>query len=413
MLQTVAKLTSLRFGSFTEAMDTYLTTAAQLTGVRSAFISRLDNQVMEVLGSWDNQGCGIPLGGVVPLEETFCQYVRSGNEVVVVEDALHDPRVTNVATRTTFNIGSYLGVPLHYDDGSVMGSFCLLDPEPRLFREEQAHALTILANQIARLVQQEIALRAVIQLERDATADLQAALQAVDERGLLLQTVAHDLRTPLTSIRGYTDMLIHEVVGQLNPEQSRILSRISGSARFMHRLVNDLIDLSQIDRGGLLLNSESYDPAELLQQVSDLTSGQAQNQRLQIRVDLEPDLPSLVGDSIRLQQILLNLVSNAIRYTSEGMIVLRAKLSDGVIEYSVCDNGPGIPDHAQEVIWQLGWRGGSNQQSRNTGLGLYLVRRFSEAMGGTATVANNPDRGCTFTVRLPLVLEHPVRATLV
>jgi len=409
LLATLARLVSTRFSSFAEATAVYLSTAARLTGVRSAFISRLDSEVMEVLGSWDDNGCNIPAGGVVPLEETFCQYVRADSAPMVVHDAAQDPRVANVATRTDFTIGSYLGVPLLRDDGELLGSFCLLDPEPQQFSQDQLHAMEILAQQLARLLERELAHRAAVRVERETAEDLAVALSAIDERDLLLRTAAHDLRTPLTSIRGYADMLAHGVLGPLNDGQRAAVGRIGASSRFMHRLANDLLDVSQAAHGNLLLASEPYGPADLLAEVADLCAGHAAEHGLALVVEPADGLPAAVGDPVRVQQILLNLVSNAIVHGGQGRVVLRAALLDGALAYSVADSGPGIAPDLLPRIWDLNWRGGG----RGTGLGLYLVRRLCEAMGGSAEVESRPGAGCTFTVRLPLAAERPVRARLI
>jgi signal transduction histidine kinase len=408
MLAALAAQARVRYSSFPDAVGAYLRIAAQLSGVRSAFISRLDSQVMEVLGTWDDGGCGIPLNGVVPLEETFCQYVRAGSEVVVVEDAANDPRVANVATRTDFSIGAYLGVPLLRDDGSVMGSFCLLDPEPRSFSADEVNMLVVLAELAEGLVERELAERAAARLERDTSADLIAALGALDERGLVLQTVAHDLRTPLSGVLFNTDMLLEGTLGPLNPDQAGAVARVRASARFMNRLVTDLVDMCQVDQGSLVIGSQAYHPADLVEQVRELSAGQASECGLSVAVERAAAPPSVIGDPARVQQILLNLVSNALHHTAHGTITLRVAAYDSQIEYSVRDSGPGITPDVLPQIWQRGWRGSKH----GAGLGLYLVRRLAEAMGGSATAESSPGEGSTFFVRLPLTIDRPVRITL-
>jgi signal transduction histidine kinase len=411
MITALASLATARFSSFAEAVEVYLITAARLSGVRSAFVSQLDGRSLELLGSWSRGGCVLPASGMVALEEVPCQYVRADAAPVLISDTRSDPRVQNLPALTTMGIGAYLGVPMLLDDGAVLGSFCMVDPEPRPFSVEQAQAVTVLAQQLVRLVERELAQRATVQIERETAEDLGAALSALDERGLLLQTVAHDLRTPLTSIRGYADMVARGMFGAVNMEQATALTHISASSRFMGRLINDLLDMSQADHGSLILSSEPYGPEELIRKVHELSAGQAAEQGLRLEVAADAELPQAIGDPIRIQQMLLNLVSNALRYTADGCVTLRAALRDGQLEYSVTDTGPGIAPEALPHIWQLGWRGPG--RGRGTGLGLYLVRRIGEAMGGSVSVESAPGAGSIFALRLPLTAERPVRATLV
>lgn len=411
LLASLARLSTARFSSFAEASEVYLSTAARLIGVRSAFISRLDNRVMEVLNAWDADGCNIPPDGVVPLEDTFCQYVRADGAPVIVDNAALDPRVANVATRRDFGIGSYLGVPLVADDGAFLGTFCLLDPKPQQFGQDQLRAVEVLAQQLVRLVERELAERAAVRIERETAEDLGAALSALDERDLLLRTVAHDLRTPLTSIRGYADMLAQRLFGEITPAQQRAFDRIDRSSRYMNRLINDLLDLSSMEGGGLVLSCEPYRPAELAELVGQLCVPEAAERGLELEIVAPPDTPAAIGDPIRVQQILTNLISNALSYSEQGTVRLRVAARGGQVEYTVSDSGRGIGPAALPHIWELGWRAG--QGGYGTGLGLYLVRRLTEAMGGSADVESAPGMGSTFTIRLPLEVERPMRASLI
>ncbi|GAB4188705.1 MAG: hypothetical protein OHK0022_00730 [Roseiflexaceae bacterium] len=409
MLATLAKLAGTRFASIQEALNTYLEVVGRMVGVRSAFVAHLTNEVMEVLGAWDDNGCGIPAGGVEPLEETFCQYVRASATPVMVTQADRDPRVQNVSTRNTFNIGSYLGVPLIVENGELFGTLCLLDPEPRLFSDDHVHMLTIVGQQLARLIEREL-LHKTIDNASQTKRDLQTTLSTLDEQSILLQTVAHDLRTPLTSIRGHADMLRSGMLGPVTTIQQEALTQVSIATVFMNRLVTDLFDAAKSERRSLMVVCEPYHPVDLLHRVATHCRHQADERGLRLEVDAPADLPEAVSDTARVEQILLNLVSNALRYTDAGTVTLRARVDGNQIEYRVDDTGPGIDPAAQQRIWNLHTR--ASNDGRGLGLGLYIVRRLAQVLDGETSLESAPGLGSSFRVRFPLRLERPKRVEI-
>lgn len=411
MLAVLARLSSIRFSSISEAFETTLRIAAQLVGVRSAFVAQLTSESMEVLGAWDDNGCGIRSGGTEPLEETFCQYVRATGAPVVIPLAAIDPRVRNVATRTTYQIGAYVGVPLTVADGSLFGTLCMLDPEPREFTDDHVNLLTIVGHHLAHLIERELLQKSARRLEHQNEQQISSARSVVEEQCMLLQAVAHDLRAPLTSIRGYTDLIESEVLGPVPFVQKQNLRQIANSAMFMNRLVTDLVDAARAEKQSLMIITAPYHPGEIAQRVMGMYRQQALEQHLGLELREPAGLPEALGDAARVEQILLNLVGNALRYTRSGSVQVSLYTDGDWLEYCVEDTGPGISAEIQQRIWEPHTRG--VQDNKGLGLGLYIVKRLAHALGGDVCVQSALGQGSCFRVRLPLRLDRPRRAELV
>ncbi len=218
-----------------------------------------------------------------------------------------------------------------------------------------------------------------------------------------VSTVSHDLRSPLTLIRGYATML--QMVGELNDQQSGYLNKIMISVDNMSRLVNNLLDLGRIEAGvGLQLDKKPVD--EVVNNVVGLLQLQATQKQIQLITEI-PDqkLPFIEADQALLQQALYNLVENAIKYTdSGGKVVVGVNLSQNHIEYTVRDNGIGISPADQKRLFEKFYRGGRKgfKPERGTGLGLAIVKSIIERHGGIVLLQSQLGKGSKFTLVMPL-----------
>jgi len=226
-------------------------------------------------------------------------------------------------------------------------------------------------------------------------AESNAASQAT-----VLKVVAHDLRTPVTSIWGYVDLMQREMLGPITEEQRKALDRIVMACLFVNRLVDDLLDTAAATTGTLTLHEQEFSPADIAYAVVELCRPQALAQGLSLHVSSAGAPASMIGDPDRVQQVLFNLLSNALRYTQQGSVQLVMEGDAAEVEFRIEDTGPGIPAAIQEDIWQLNRRGVA--QGPGFGLGLYVVRLLVEAMGGSAGVRSAVGQGSAFWVRLPL-----------
>ncbi|KLU63192.1 sensor histidine kinase YycG [Peptococcaceae bacterium CEB3] len=216
--------------------------------------------------------------------------------------------------------------------------------------------------------------------------------------------VSHELRTPLSYLQGYSEALLDEVITDKS-QKRRYLETILQETLRLRSLVNELLDLSRIEFDGSRgLPHEQVSVPHVLSLIKAQTETAAQEKRVRLTLDLPPDLPPVDCDTDRLEQIILNLLDNALRFSPLGSeIVLSCRTGHGWVEISVQDRGPGIPAEERDSIWNRFDRGGRTQASdTGTGLGLAIVRSLVQAYGGEVALTSELGRGSTFSVRLPV-----------
>jgi signal transduction histidine kinase len=233
--------------------------------------------------------------------------------------------------------------------------------------------------------------------ERDKIAHL------LDQRRELVASVSHELRTPLTIIRGYLDSTLGQNAG-LTPELQRDLSIMHGEALRLQRLIDDLFALSRAEVGSLTLHPRECDVAAMLRRCAEATSPAAwRTHRVEILVESDGPLPRITVDPDRLEQVIFNLINNAVRHSPPGGLErLSAERSGDFIQIAIADTGEGIAPDELNSIWDRFYRGRNAKDVRGSGIGLAIVRELTEAMDGEATVASTIGEGTTFTLRFPI-----------
>jgi signal transduction histidine kinase/streptogramin lyase len=215
-------------------------------------------------------------------------------------------------------------------------------------------------------------------------------------------TMGHEIRTPMTGVLGMTELLLRT---QLDPVQRGYADAIQTSGQMMLRLVNDSLDLARIEAGKLELESIPLDLRALLAAVAAYAQPLAQNKHLDWKLDIANETPKFVrGDEIRIKQILLNLVNNAIKFTEHGGVTLEVRRSsDGDIHFNISDSGPGIAESTRLRLFQRFAQAEGAQRYGGSGLGLSICRELVARMGGTVALDSAPGVGSTFRVSLPFV----------
>jgi two-component system sensor histidine kinase BarA len=235
------------------------------------------------------------------------------------------------------------------------------------------------------------------------------AVQANSFKTQLLANVSHELRTPLGIIMGYTDLLTRKSYGELDEKQISVLGKVRESTEYLEALVSGLLDQAQLDSGRLKLSERSFEIREVLGKTCNQLSVLAETKQLEFSAEISDDMPiSIIGDSQRMKQILVNLISNAIKFTETGGVTVKIYKSDTSLwQMQVSDTGFGIPENAvQSVFEPFKQLPEANRIMRKGyGLGLSITKQLIRLMGGDITVESEVGKGTTFTATLPLITE--------
>jgi signal transduction histidine kinase len=229
-------------------------------------------------------------------------------------------------------------------------------------------------------------------------------------KSTFLAMVSHELRTPLNAILGYAEMFKEAIYGPMNEKQVRMSERIMSNTRRLLDMVSDILDQTQMEAGKMTIHYRPFRPVELIDNVHGVMDKIAVDKNLTLSSECDPDLPEWInGDPARLQQILINLINNAIKFTSKGSINFRTYRQDEkhwVLE--VRDTGIGIPEEELPLIFETFHQVDSTARREygGFGLGLSIVKQLANLMGGDATAVSKIGGGSVFTVTLPLIVPQ-------
>jgi signal transduction histidine kinase len=229
------------------------------------------------------------------------------------------------------------------------------------------------------------------------------ALEAADRlKSQFIRHVSYELRTPLQTIIGYTDLIQLPAIGALNERQREYLGDIEASSKSLLSVINDILDLATIDAGGLELKVSPVAVRPIIDAALLGVKDRARVMNVAFQIDVQPDVRDFVADDKRIKQILYNLLSNAIGFSSAGDAVrVRAWRERGMIAFAVEDRGPGVPPDQQSKIFDRFESQSQGSTHRGAGLGLSIVKSLVELHGGTVSFHSEPGQGTRVTVRFP------------
>src|SRR5262249_12724710 len=198
------------------------------------------------------------------------------------------------------------------------------------------------------------------------------AEEANQAKSRFLANMSHELRTPLNAILGYAELMLDDLYGELSDKMRGVVERLQSSGRHLLKLINDVLDLSNIEAGQLTLSLDDYSLSDVVHGVVSAVQPPSTEKRLAFKGEVAPDLPTGHGDGRRLSQVLLNLVGNAIKFTDKGEVAIRAEAANGAFTVAVCDTGPGIAAADQAKIFKEFQQAddSSTRKKGGTGLGL-------------------------------------------
>jgi GAF domain-containing protein len=389
-------------------LETLVASAAQLCDADKGFIAR-------------REGTGYRLAANFGFAPEFVKYVgqvliEPGRNTLVGRTALegrtvHIPDIRtdleyswSEAIERSGGVRTILGVPL-MREGVPIGVFNLARATVRPFTDKQIELVSTFADQ------------AVIAIENvrlfDEIQDKSRQLELANRhKSQFLASMSHELRTPLNAIIGLTEMMVTNAPRFGTEKATEPLRRVHRAGTHLLGLINQVLDLSKIEAGKLELSPESVNLASLIDEVVGTARQLAEQNKNRLVVKAQEKLGALTVDPMRLRQILLNLLSNACKFTKQGEVALRVrKVVDGPnwIEFAVADTGIGMTAEQQAKLFEEFTQADSATAQRygGTGLGLAITRKLARMMGGDVTVASEPGKGSVFTVRLPGVGGAP------
>jgi signal transduction histidine kinase/CheY-like chemotaxis protein len=329
--------------------------------------------------------------------------------VIHIADVLADPDYTWSRAQELGGFRTALGVPM-LREGVALGVLSLTRSEVKPFTEKEIELVSTFADQAAIAIE-NVRLFDEIQ---DKNRQLEEASQ---HKSQFLASMSHELRTPLNAIIGLTEMMATNAKRFGTEKATEPLNRVHRAGTHLLGLINQVLDLSKIEAGKLELSPESVSLAPLIDEVIGTARHLAEQNKNQLVVEAQDNLGTLTVDPMRLRQILLNLLSNACKFTKDGRVTLRARkvapslpspasgggLGRGFIEFAVADTGIGMTPEQLTKLFQEFSQAEATTARRfgGTGLGLAITRKLARMMGGDVTVTSEPGTGSVFTVRLP------------
>jgi signal transduction histidine kinase len=322
------------------------------------------------------------------------------------------------------NFESIMSVPLHQGH-TVYGALAIYAREPDAFDATEVELIAELGENLAHGIRslrarneraEAIAAleRARSELEdrvRQRTAELVEARDAAESadrlKSAFLATMSHELRTPLNSIIGFTGIVLQGLAGPLNDEQAKQLGMVQNSSRHLLALINDVLDISKIEAGQLDIYCASFPLLPAIEKTVSAIMPLAEKKGITVRTELSPEVGEITSDQRRVEQILLNLLGNAVKFTDQGEVLVQCRLDHEWIVTTIRDTGIGIDPKFHQSIFEPFRQAdtGLARKREGTGLGLSICKRLVELLRGSISVESALDQGSTFTVRLPLAWD--------
>jgi signal transduction histidine kinase len=297
---------------------------------------------------------------------------------------------------------SFVVAPMLWE-GRGIGSILVTRAEVRAYTDKEIGLLKTFADQAGIAIQNARLFHEI----QDKSRQLEVANRHKSE---FLANMSHELRTPLNAIIGFSEVLSEQMFGDVNDKQMEYLRDIHSSGQHLLTLINDVLDLSKIEAGRMELDRSCFDMGLLLENSLTLVRERAQRHGLTLALEVGDGLIEWVADARKVKQVVVNLLTNAVKFTpTGGSVTVRARRADAGeqarAEISVTDTGVGIAAEEQALVFEEFRQASGDylRKAEGTGLGLSLSKRFVELHGGTLTVKSQPGQGSTFTVTLPML----------
>lgn len=391
--------------------------ASQITQSPISLISLVDKD-----RQWFKSKVGIDVNET-PRDISFCAHAINQKELLEVPNPLEDERFyDNPLVEGELNVRFYAGAPLINSSGYVLGTICVIDQKSKTLSSDQKEGLMALSRMVINTMEQKRKNQLLIDTSEQLKNELdkskaqefelrvsnEEAYRGIQAKDTFMSNMSHEIRTPMNGIIGVSDIILDDK--ELPIKYRELVEHINSSAKSLLTIINDILDLSKINAEKLSFETKNFQFKDAFRSVRHSLAVLAKDKGINFDLDIASEIPETVaGDPVRISQILFNIAGNAIKFTDQGSVSIRAKLiasnvKGPKIEISVSDTGIGIPQDKLDMIFDAFNQSDINTYNKygGTGLGLTISKNLIQMHEGDINVQSQVGKGTTFTFTLQL-----------